>query len=485
MATEPDVKGLYPKGRPLWQWSASGLRQGYLDGFITPVDVITACLERIAQVNPAINAFVAENTRVIEDAHASTQRYRRGQPQSNLDGIPVSIKDNLCTADMPTTWGTPALRHYSPRVDEIPVSRLRASGALIVGKTNVPEFTLEGYTDNPLFGVTRNPWNTLLTPGGSSGGAVASVCAGCTPLAIGTDGGGSIRRPASHCGLAGLKPSIGSVARGKGLPALLLDFEVVGPIARTVGDLRMLFEVLRGPNILDHHSLAAQPRRPLADVHARVSKPLRILYVPTLNAAPVDAEIARSCQSAIEHFRAIGHQVSVGEIPLDLSRVLAGWATVGQIGLAALFEQHPQWGDGASPKYLQMAKSGAQVRAPELWTLIDAVTNLRAACADLFEQWDIIAMPSAASLPWPAGQAYPSEIGGKTVGPRGHAIFTGWVNAAGLPAISVPTPPSDEGLPIGLQLIGAYAEDDFLIELARAYENHSPWAHRWPDIFIP
>ncbi|AWB33396.1 amidase [Orrella marina] len=482
MATEPHVTGNYPEGRPLWQWSASALRQGYLDGSITPVDAITACLERITEINPVINAFVAENTHVLQDAHASTQRYRRGQPRSNLDGIPVSIKDNLCTADMPTTWGTPALQHYRPRIDELPVSRLRASGALIVGKTNVPEFTLEGYTDNPLFGVTRNPWNTLLTPGGSSGGAAASVSAGCTPLAIGTDGGGSIRRPASHCGLAGLKPSIGSVARDKGLPPLLLDFEVVGPVARTVGDLRMLFEVLRGPNILDRHSLAAQTRQSVADAHTRASKPLRILYVPTLSAAPVDAQIARSCQSAMEHFQTMGHQVTVGEMPMDLSPVMTGWATVGQVGLAALFEQHPQWSDGASPKYLQMAQSGAQVRAPELLTLIDAVTNLRAACVDLFEQWDVIAMPSAAALPWPAEQAYPPEIDGHAVGPRGHAVFTGWVNVAGLPAISVPTPPSDEGLPIGLQLIAAYAEDDFLIELARAYENHSPWAHRWPDI---
>src|SRR5690554_5042009 len=151
MATESDVNGIYPENLPLWKWSASAMRRGYLDGSITPVNVVTACLERIAQVNPVINAFVTESPHVLEDAHASTQRYRRGQPRSNLDGIPVSVKDNLCTTDMPTTWGTPALQHYFPQVDELAVSRLRASGAIVVGKTNVPEFTLEGYTDNPLF----------------------------------------------------------------------------------------------------------------------------------------------------------------------------------------------------------------------------------------------------------------------------------------------------------------------------------------------
>jgi aspartyl-tRNA(Asn)/glutamyl-tRNA(Gln) amidotransferase subunit A len=463
--------------KPLWQWAACDLHRAYRDGQTTPVAALQACMDRIAEVNPKINAFVAQREAVWQDAEASTARFRKGQPLSPLDGLPLSIKDNLCTADMPTTWGSPALRDHQSGSDEWPVARARAAGALIVGKTNVPEFTLEGYTDNPLFGPTRNPWNLALTPGGSSGGAVASVAAGCTPLAMGTDGGGSIRRPASHCGLVGFKPSVGSIARGNGLPSLLLDFEVVGPMARSVADARLLFDALRGPVGGDRDSLAAaaqQGSRPLTE-------PLRVLYVPRLNDAPVDPEIAARCASAVQKMVLLGHTVHTGKLPLALDDINSAWSSVGQVGLAALFAQHPSWGQGASAKYSDMAELGNRVTAPALWALLGSVERLRQACVGLFDEWDVIAMPSAAALPWPATQAFPTHIAGQSVGPRGHAVYTGWVNAAGLPAMSIPVEPSASGLPIGLQLIGAYGEDDALFDLAHTFEAQNPWAHRRPS----
>lgn len=464
---------------PLWQWSAGRLRQAYLAGTVTPLDALNACLERIDHVNPRLNAMIARRD-AADDARRSTERYRRGQPLSEVDGIPVSVKDNLCTHDMPTTWGSRGLQNNTTGTDELPVARLRASGALIVGKTNVPEFTLEGYTDNPLFGVTRNPWNTSLTPGGSSGGAVAGVSAGCTPLAIGTDGGGSIRRPSSHCGLVGLKPSIGAIARLDGLPSLLLDFEVVGPMARTVNDARLLFNVLRGPDPRDRASLAAFAACRPSPSNTTLNQPRRILYVPTLDNAPVDPEIAASCLGAMQALRDLGHEITVGRLPLDLSWLTDGWPRIGQIGLAALFAGHRHWGDSASEKYRNMAEQGAAMPGHQLWNLLATVDHLRRDCVELFRQWDIIAMPSAAALPWPAEQAFPTEIAGQPVGPRGHALFTGWVNAAGLPAISVPTAPAENGLPIGVQLIGAYGADDAILDLAQAYEEQAPWADRRP-----
>ena len=362
---------------PLWQWSATDLHRAYREGQTTPVAALRACMDRIADVNPKINAFVAQREAVWLDAEASTARYRIGQPLSALDGLPLSIKDNLCTADMPTTWGCPALRDHHSGADEWPVARARSAGALIVGKTNVPEFTLEGYTDNPLFGPTRNPWNLALTPGGSSGGAVASVAAGCTPLAMGTDGGGSIRRPASHCGLVGFKPSIGSIARGNGLPSLLLDFEVVGPMARSVADARLLFEVLRGPVGGDRASLAAAAAKP---VSRTLTEPLRVLYVPTLNRAPVDPAIGAQCAAAAQQMALLGHTVQSGELPLALDDINSAWSSVGQIGLAALFAQHPGWRQGASAKYVDMAELGNAVSAPALWGLLGSVERLRQAC---------------------------------------------------------------------------------------------------------
>ncbi len=242
----------------LWKIPACELQRRYRDGSLSPLAVAQACLERLEAVNPRLNAVVARrDERFLEEAAAATRRHEQGQALSALDGIPITVKDSLLTSDLPTTWGTAALRDHCTGHDEFAVARARAGGALIIGKTNVPEFALEGYTDNPLFGVTGNPWAPELTPGGSSGGAVAAVAAGIAPLAIGQDGGGSIRRPASHAGVVGLKPSLSAWPRQHVLPSLLLDFEVIGPLARTVADARLLFDALRGPATVDRSSLAA------------------------------------------------------------------------------------------------------------------------------------------------------------------------------------------------------------------------------------
>ncbi len=186
--------------------TATQLSAAFARGDTDPVAVLRAVKRRIEALNPDLNAIVTPNPQADEDAAASARRWAAGAPLSPLDGVPLTVKDNLLVRELPASWGSRLFRDFVPGHDELPVARLRAAGLVILGKTNVPEFTLEGYTDNPLFGVTRNPWNRELTPGGSSGGAVAAVAAGFGPLAIGTDGGGSIRRPASHTGLVGLKP---------------------------------------------------------------------------------------------------------------------------------------------------------------------------------------------------------------------------------------------------------------------------------------
>ncbi|HET6599908.1 MAG TPA: amidase [Burkholderiaceae bacterium] len=462
-----------------WQISASDLQRRYRDGSLTPRAVAESCLARLDVVNPQLNAVVARrDTAVLEEANAAGARFAAGRPLSALDGIPLSIKDNLLMRDLPTTWGSPALREHQPAVEELAVARARAGGALLIGKTNVPEFALEGYTRNRLFGTTRNPWNTALTPGGSSGGAVASVAAGVTPLALGTDGGGSIRRPASHCGLVGLKPSIGALPREHTLPSLLLDFEVVGPIARTVADVALLFNAVRGAATTDRRSLAAQA----AQAARRHEAALRVLYVPTLGGAPVDAEIAASCAAAARRLEQLGHGVTEGALPLALDFMTEAWPLVGQVGLASMFARLPAWREGASPQFLEMAERGARVAAAQLWEVIESVEQLRRDCARLFAEIDVIVTPAAAALPWPADEVYPPVIAGQPVGPRGHAVFTAWVNAAGLPALALPAQPSASGLPIGIQMIAGYGGDDLLLALGADYEAAAPWADRRPSL---
>ena len=465
----------------LWKLSAIELAQGYRSGAYTPAQVAQACLERLDAVNPAMNAMISRrDAEFLADAQASTLRFEQGVPLSMLDGIPLSIKDNIPMADLPTTWGTLSLKDYFPAEDEWVVSRARRAGALLIGKTNVPEFTLEGYTDNPVFGPTRNPWNLDLTPGGSSGGAVASVAAGITPLAIGTDGGGSIRRPASHAGLVGLKPSIGVIARGHMLPPLLLDFEVVGPIGRTVADVTFLFNMLCGPQSGDRTSLAAA--QAMQDTSKKLPAKKRILYVEHFPDSPLDPEIASSVRASINVLKSLGHEVQAGDLPLDLSFFTQAWSDVGAIGLSSLFEQKPEWGEKASSKYLDMAARALEMPASHLLSIIEQADTLRRQAVSLFEAFDIVITPAAAALPWPATTPYPPIIDGQNVGPRGHAVYTGWVNVAGLPAIALPCQPSCKGLPIGLQMIAGYGRDLDLLDFASVFEAAQPWSDRWPEL---
>lgn len=462
---------------PLWQLSACELQRHYRDGSVTPLDVARAVLDRMDTVNPRLNAVIARrDAKFLDEAAAASKRHADAKPLSPLDGIPITVKDSLLTADLPTTWGTSALRNHQTSQDELAVLRARAAGALIAGKTNVPEFALEGYTANPVFGVTGNPWAPELTPGGSSGGAVAAVASGIAPLAIGQDGGGSIRRPASHTGVVGLKPSLSAWPREHVLPSLLLDFEVIGPLARTVADAQLLFDAVRGSAPVDRSSFAAAR----AAAEPRRGGALRVLYVERMGSAPLDPQIAASVRGAVENLAALGHHVDTGALPLDLDFFVQAWPQIGQIGLASMFEQNPEWERQASPKYREMASAGRSLPASVLWQIVERVKQLRRESAALFEKLDVIVMPSAAALPWAANEAFPPRIDGQDVGPRGHAVYTGWVNAAGLPALAVPTAPSAEGLPIGLQMIGRFGSDQELLELGQAYEAVAPWAHRWP-----
>jgi aspartyl-tRNA(Asn)/glutamyl-tRNA(Gln) amidotransferase subunit A len=179
---------------------------------------------------------------------------------------------------------------------------------------------------------------------------------------------------------------------------------------------------------------------------------------------------------------AMGHHVERGVLPLDLDFYAQAWPQIGQIGLATLFAEHPGWEAQASRKYLDMAQEGRQLPGARLWQIVEQVKQLRRRSVALFDAVDVIAMPSAAALPWPAEDAFPTRIDGHEVGPRGHAIYTGWVNAAGLPALALPCAPSREGLPIGMQLVGRYGADDALLDLGEAFEVAQPWAHRRPAL---
>ena len=317
----------------LWQRGAADLSAAYLTGETDPREVVSELAGRIEKLNSVLNAYVALAPDLDAQAEASLRRYRENAPLSPLDGVPVAVKDNLHVAGLPTAWGG-ATFTGTPKEDELPVARLRAAGAILVGKTNTPEFAVEGYTANARFGVTRNPWNPALTPGGSSGGTVSAVAAGLATLGIGTDGGGSTRRPAGHTGLYGLKPTIGRIARAGGLPQVLMDFEVIGPFARSLDDLRLLYGALAGPDRRD-------PVSRCVPSSMRPDAPLRVLSVPKLGSHPCDPSILSATRNLAEQLAEAGHHVVETDLPLDLAEIDAFWGAFAQIGLAHLRETVP------------------------------------------------------------------------------------------------------------------------------------------------
>lgn len=459
----------------LWRISATELGRMLRAGELSPVELLDATLRRIERLNPAINAIIAiDETGARAAAKDSENRLRSGQSRGPLEGVPLTAKDNILVKGMPATWGSKVFADFVPETDELPVTRLRDAGAIILGKTNVPEFTLAEYTDNLVFGVTRNPWNLELTPGGSSGGAVASVAAGLTSVAIGTDAGGSIRRPASHTGLVGFKPSIGRVARCNGFPKILLDLEVCGPLGRTVADTKMVFDAMAGPSRLDRRSNLVPVRNGHRDR-------LRILYVERFGDSPLDPEVASSVLEAVDVISNLGHDVVSGELPIDLSEVTAAWPIIGAVGISHLFDLHPHAPDLVSPRFIEMAAAGAAATSSQYLGVIETLDRFRGQVGTAFEDIDVIMTPSAAALPWSADTPYPDVIDGQPVGRRGHAVYTGWVNACGHPAINLPAAHSASGLPIGFQLIGDFGADGMLFDLAAQYEEISPWSDRWPD----
>ncbi|CAN5278664.1 amidase [soil metagenome] len=442
---------------------------------LSSVELVQLYLERIEQLDPGLNSFVTvRSEEALADARAADAR----ADDAPFRGVPIAIKDLTATAGIRTTYSCRAFADYVPDFDTAVVRRIREAGFVIVGKTNTPEFGTTAFTESELNGVTRNPWNSELTPGGSSGGAAAAVAAGLVPLAHGSDGGGSIRIPASCCGVFGIKPARGRVSSA---PFSSLEgLSTSGPISRYVSDAAAFLDVLSGYEPGDPW-WASPPGRPFSEEAALRPGRIRVAVtdVPPID-VPVRPECSEGLASAAALLQELGHEVVEATPPWSGSSLIDHFIAVWQVS-PALFPVDPAL---LTPLNRGLAESARSTSAVDY---AKAVIELQAAARRIVAFWsafDVVLTPTLA-LP-------PVRIGWQEEGVedaveqlRRNTLFTPFTavaNLTGLPAMSLPLHWSEDGLPIGVQAIGRPAGEAQLLQLAAQLEEASPWAERRPPL---
>lgn len=467
------------------EWmSALELIDAYGKKELSPVEAVKSLLDRIDRVNPKVNAFVTMLPELAVEAAKEAERLYRDGSARPLEGVPVAIKDNIFSKGIRTTYGSKLYQDFVPEEDAVVLERLKDAGAVILGKTNMPEFGLIGITENPLFGRTVNPWDLNKTCGGSSGGSAAAVAAGLCPVAMGNDAGGSIRIPASLCGIFGLKPQFGRIPWYPHLPG----FETLhheGPLTRAVEDAALILDVAGGPDRRDYGSLPAYPGSFLKDMKGDIGG-LRVAFSPDLGFAPaVDREvldISRRAAFALEDMGCRVEEIDAG-LPATTEMDFVTIAIVESVAFKG--ERLEEYKTVAYPPYLPFFEladvySGKdmamiQLHRYQLWEAVRAI----------FEEYDLLLTPSTAAAAFDCeeiGPLGPSEIDGVEIGPAGWVPFTIPFDFTGQPAASVPCGFNSEGLPVGLQIVGDRFQEALVLRAAAAIEKAHPWREAKPAV---
>jgi Asp-tRNA(Asn)/Glu-tRNA(Gln) amidotransferase A subunit family amidase len=447
---------------------------------VSPVEITERVLERIGLLNPRLNAYCHVAAEAARNAAREAEiAVLKGEPLGLLHGVPFSAKDVLDTRGIATTYGSRLFAEAVPEHDSVAVGRLRAGRAVILGKTATSEFGHKAITESPLFGVTRNPWNLDCTPGGSSGGAAAAVASGLGPIALGTDGGGSVRIPAAFCGVFGFKPSFGRVPTH---PASLgwSHVDHVGPLTRCVRDAAALLDVIAGDDDRDRLSLPTGPESYVAACDDGI-KGLHVAWSADLGYATVSPEVRTLCENAAAEFEGLGCHVEVvspgWENPegpfstLIAAQFYAAWSDrlpAAESLMDATLVKFIRRGGGISAREYLLAHAAAEAYWQEVRTFL--------------ERFDLLLTPTVAVAAFGAGQSPPREIDGEAVSVLGWMPFTYPFNLTGQPAASVPVGFTESGLPVGLQIVGRRHADRTVLAAARAFETACPWNDRCPPL---
>lgn len=447
---------------------------------VSPVEVTETLLARIEALNPRLNAFCLVADEVARRAAREAEiAVVKGEPLGPLHGVPFSVKDLLFTRGLTTTGGSRLFEDHVPEEDAIAVARLKAAGAVLLGKTTTSEFGHKATTESPLFGVTRNPWNPGYGPGGSSGGAAVAAAAGMGPVALGTDGGGSIRVPAAFCGVFGFKPSWGRVPAHPTFPGM--DYlSATGPLARTVRDAALVLDVIAGPDDRDRYSLPGveESYREACELDV---KGLHVAWSPDLGYARVDPRVLALCESGAAAFESLGCHVEV---------VNPGWdSPEDAFGVLVAAEFWANWSDRLpeaearlDPTLVKFIRRGEAVTAREYLLARERVKAYWLDVQAFLARFDLLLTPTVAVAPFRAGDAPPREIEGRRVTVLGWMPFTYPFNLTGQPAASVPAGFTADGLPVGLQIVGRRHADRTVLAACAAYESACPWSDGRPAL---
>ncbi len=447
---------------------------------LSAVELMQATLARIDETHERLNAFVSRRSEdaLLADAAGADVRIAAGDTRA-LEGIPLAVKDLEDAEGLVTSMGSVPFKNNQPQRDSVQVERLRAAGAIVVGKTNAPEFGYTAITKNLLFGDTRNPWNLERTPGGSSGGSSAAIAGGIVPLATASDGGGSVRIPATFTGCFGHKPSYGRIPNGPGAEWTMDDTAVHGPLTRTVEDAAIHLDAVVGDHPLDPNSLP-HPGYRYRDVLDALPERLRIAFSPDLGYGVVQSDVARVVEEATRVFEALGHRVEhIAGGPPEPGR---DWGLSGAFELLSklepmLPEHEHEFGRG----FIRGVKAGAAM-TPQTWGLMKKRREeLNRWCADTFATYDLLLTPTVPYDPPAARGPLTLEVDGCTQPPANVGTFTMPFILSWHPAATLRAGFSDAELPVGLQLVGPRLRDDLVLQAARAFERERPW-QSWPDV---
>jgi amidase len=445
---------------------------------VSPVEVLNAHLAAIARVNPKLNAVV---TLVVDQAREAARdaetAVARGAKLGSLHGLPILIKDTTRTKGIRTTFGSPLFRDFVPDEDAEAVRRLKAAGAIVVGKTNTPEFATGANTVNEVFGATRNPWNSALSPAGSSGGSAVAVATGMAPLAHGTDFGCSIRIPAAFCGVVGLRPTPGLIPSYP-MPLAWDPGQVHGPLARNAEDAALMLDAMVGFSRLSPISVA--PPWPSArEIVARAqdARGLRIAYAPDIAGIGVDAEIDEICRSAAKRLADLGARVE--ETTFDVSDGRDPYQTLRGAWMVGQRFEHLARIEEFGENLKGNVKRGLKVTALDLAAAEHERQEVFHRFRLLFEDYDLLLTPAAPVKPYPVEMNFPNEING-----RKFENYVDWIAPAflvtlvSLPAGSVPAGKTRDGLPVGLQIVAPRFEEPAILSLAKLVAQQNPIG--WP-----